>query len=198
MDDCCNKKEGEIIALKTSHAKLLWAVLAINAVMFAVEIIFGILSRSTALKADSLDMLGDSLVYAMTLMVLHKSVQQQARVSLLKGVIMLFFGVGVVIDAIIRFSVQTIPVAQTMGWVGLMALTMNTVCFVLLWRHRSDNLNMSSTWMCSRNDLIANTGVLIAAGLTAISVKVARLDRWHFDCFDFSQVGNNSFEAFIY
>lgn len=168
MDDCCNKKGCELEAMKSSHAKILWAVLAINALMFVVEIIFGILSKSTALKADSLDMLGDSLVYAMTLIVLNKSKRQQASASLVKGLIMLVFGGGVLIDAFIRFSSQTIPTAETMGCVGLLALAMNTVCFILLWRHRSDNLNMSSTWTCSRNDLIANTGVICAAGLTAM------------------------------
>lgn len=171
MDDCCNKKETEIVALKSSHAKILWSVLAINAAMFAVEIVFGILSKSTALMADSLDMLGDSLVYMMTLIVLNKSARHQASASLVKGLIMLVFGIGVVIDASVRFSSQTIPTAETMGWVGLLALAMNTVCFVLLWRHRADNLNMSSTWTCSRNDLIANAGVIAAAGLTAMTLS---------------------------
>lgn len=171
MDDCCNKKETEIVEMKSSHAKILWAVLAINALMFVVEIIFGILSKSSALKADSLDMLGDSLVYAMTLIVLNRSTRHQASASLVKGIIMLVFGVGVVVDASIRFSAQTIPAAETMGWVGMLALAMNGICFFLLWRHRSDNLNMSSTWTCSRNDLIANAGVIAAAGLTAITVS---------------------------
>ena len=169
MDDCCNKKSCEIEAMKSSHAKILWAVLAINAIMFVVEIVFGILSKSTALKADSLDMLGDSLVYAITLIVLSKSTRHQAGASLVKGVIMLVFGAGVLIDAFIRFSSETIPTAEVMGWVGFLALAMNTICFFLLWRHRSDNLNMSSTWTCSRNDLIANFGVIAAAGLTAVT-----------------------------
>ena len=171
MDDCCNKKECEIAALKVNHARVLWVVLAINAAMFVVEIIFGFLSRSNALKADSLDMLGDSIVYGMTLIVLHKTAREQAGVSLVKGIIMLLFGAGVIIDAMLRFTSQTIPVAETMGWVGALALSMNTICFVLLWRHRADNLNMSSTWMCSRNDLIANGGVLIAAALTAVTLS---------------------------
>lgn len=171
MDDCCNKKESEIEVMKNSHAKVLWAVLAINAAMFVVEIIFGILSKSTALKADSLDMLGDSLVYAMTLIVLNKSSRQQAGASLAKGLIMLLFGLGVMIDACVRFTSLAVPVAETMGWVGSLALVMNTVCFFLLWRHRADNLNMSSTWTCSRNDLIANAGVIGAAGFTALTLS---------------------------
>lgn len=171
MDDCCNKKSCEIEEMKNSHAKILWAVLAINALMFFVEIVFGILSKSTALKADSLDMLGDSLVYAITLIVLNKSARHQASASLVKGLIMLVFGIGVVTDAFIRFSSHTIPTAETMGWVGLLALVMNTICFLLLWRHRSDNLNMSSTWTCSRNDLIANAGVIAAAGFTALTLS---------------------------
>lgn len=173
MGDCCSDKGCELEEMKSSHAKILWTVLAINAAMFLVEIIFGILSKSTALKADSLDMLGDSLVYAMTLVVLNKSTRKQASASLLKGVIMLVFGLGVMIDAFIRFSMHTVPTAETMGWVGFLALVMNTVCFYLLWRHRTDNLNMSSTWTCSRNDLIANAGVIVAAGLTA-----ATLSKW--------------------
>jgi Co/Zn/Cd efflux system component len=171
MDDCCNKNESEIVALKSGHAKVLWIVLLINASMFLVEYIFGWLSHSTSLKADSLDMLGDSLVYAFSLLVLHQSAKRQASVSLLKGLVMVGFAASVMIDAMAKFGSTTVPEAATIGWIGLLALTMNTICFMLLWRHKSDNLNMSSTWLCSRNDLIANVGVLASAGLTALTLS---------------------------
>lgn len=170
MRHCCDK-EDEVNALKKSHAKVLWIVLAINLVMFAVEMISGLISNSTALLADSLDMLGDSLVYGFSLLVLNRSTKWQAKASFLKGAIMLAFGIGVIGEAIYKFAHPLMPAAEIMGWIGALALLMNTGCFLLLWRHRDDNINMQSTWFCSRNDLIANAGVLVAAGLTFVTVS---------------------------
>lgn len=135
--------------------------------MFIVEMASGWISRSTALMADSLDMLGDSLVYGFSLFVLARNLSWQARASLLKGAIMLCFGVAVVVESLHKFSQATVPSADIMSLVGVLALLMNLVCFALLWRHKSDNINMQSTWICSRNDLIANSGVIIAALLTS-------------------------------
>jgi len=166
MRDCCGDKEQELASLRTSHRQLLWTVLAINLAMFVIEMVSGLLSGSTSLKADSLDMLGDSMVYGFSLLVLAKDEKWQARASLLKGSIMLAFGVGVLAEAANKLTHNLIPTVEVMGWVGLLALVMNAACFTLLWKHREDNINMQSTWICSRNDLIANFGVLIAAGLT--------------------------------
>jgi cation diffusion facilitator family transporter len=143
---------------------VLWIVLGINLVMFFAEAVACVLAHSTSLLADSLDMLGDSLVYAFSLFVLARSQRWQAGAAAVKGAFMLAFGLGVLGEAFYKTLHPVMPSAATMGLVGAAALSANLVCFFLLYRHRSDNLNMSSTWLCSRNDLIANGGVLAAAG----------------------------------
>ena len=163
MPGCCEDKACEISALPERQGRVLWAVLIINAAMFLVEGVFGLMVHSTSLLADALDMLGDALVYGFSLFVLPRPARWQARAALLKGVFMLAFGLGVLGEAAYKMAVPQMPAAQIMGVVGGLALAANLACFVLLYRHRGDNLNMSSTWLCSRNDLIANVGVLFAA-----------------------------------
>jgi len=165
MDDCCQAKVGELTSLGNQHRNVLVSVLVINAVLFIVEAAAGLLANSTALVADSLDMLGDSLVYGFSLYVLGRSAEWKARAALLKGAIMAVFGAGVLIEAIHKTISGTVPAADTMGLIGTLVLLGNGICFFLLFRHRSDDLNMRSTWLCSRNDIIANVSVLIAAVL---------------------------------
>jgi cation diffusion facilitator family transporter len=152
--------------MRESHGRVLWIVLAINALMFFVEGLAGFFAHSTALLADALDMLGDTLVYGFSLFVLARSSRWQASAALVKGGFMLAFGLGVMGEAIYKMLYPLMPNVETMGVIGALALVANLVCFFLLYRHRGDNLNMSSTWLCSRNDLIANVGVLLAAGST--------------------------------
>lgn len=150
--------------MRESHGRVLWIVLAINAVMFFVEGLAGLFAHSTALLADALDMLGDTLVYGFSLFVLARSPRWQASAAVAKGVFMLVLGLGVMGEAISKMFYPVMPNAETMGIIGGLALGANLVCFFLLYQHRGDNLNMSSTWLCSRNDLVANAGVLLAAG----------------------------------
>jgi cation diffusion facilitator family transporter len=164
MANCCEDKSCEVNTLRESHSRVLWLVLGINAVMFLGEGAAGLLAHSTSLLADALDMLGDALVYGFSLFVLARSTRWQAGAALTKGGFMFLFGLGVLADAIYEVLHPVMPGVGTMGIVGAVALAANLICFTLLYRHRSDNLNMSSTWLCSRNDLIANVGVLLAAG----------------------------------
>ena len=168
MDRCCETKAEEIGALRGKHKTVLTIVLAINAVLFVVEAAAGLLANSTALLADSLDMLGDSLVYGFSLYVLWRSAAWKAKAALLKGAIMAVFGAGVLLELVYKTISGIVPGAATMGIIGTLVLLGNGICFLLLFRHRSDDLNMRSTWLCSRNDIIANLSVLIAA----IGVKV--------------------------
>jgi cation diffusion facilitator family transporter len=163
MDACCEQKADELTALRGEHKRVLTAVLIINAVLFLVEAAAGLLANSTALLADSLDMLGDSLVYGFSLYVLWRSAAWKARAALLKGAIMAVFGVGVFLEVIYKTISGIVPGAETMGIIGALVLLGNGLCFLLLFRHRSDDLNMRSTWLCSRNDIIANLAVLAAA-----------------------------------
>jgi cation diffusion facilitator family transporter len=169
MDPCCESKTDELAALRLRQGRVLVIVLAVNVTMFGVEFVAGILADSTALLADSLDMLGDALVYGFSLYVLHRSLVWRSRAALMKGLIMAAFGVGVLVEAALRLRAGVPPMAPAMAAVGFLALLANTYCFALLWRHRSDDINLRSTWLCSRNDLFANGAVLVAAALVAWS-----------------------------
>jgi cation diffusion facilitator family transporter len=169
MDACCEAKETELQKLKEKHSRVLKVVLAINAILFVIELIAGLLAHSTALLADSLDMFGDSLVYGFSLYVLWRTAEWKALAAILKGVVMAIFGLGVMAEAVYKLSAGVVPSAETMGVIGLLVLVGNGLCFLMLYRHRSDDLNMRSTWLCSRNDILANLAVLLAAGGVAVS-----------------------------
>lgn len=172
MDECCEAKGTELAALRDRQGRVLVLVLAINAAMFCVEFGAGLFAGSTALLADSLDMLGDSLVYGFSLYVLQRSLAWRARAALAKGVIMAGFGFGVLLEAFLRMREGAPPSAPVMLGIGTLALGANGLCFALLWRHRADDLNLRSTWLCSRNDLIANGAVLVAALCVAWSRSI--------------------------
>jgi cation diffusion facilitator family transporter len=163
MGSCCSDKSCALDALRARQSSTLKIVLALNLVMFVVELTAGLLARSTALLADSLDMLGDAMVYGFSLYVVARSARWKAGAALFKGLIMLAFGLFVVAEATFKMTQPAIPQAETMGLIGLLALAVNTLCFYLLWQHRADDINMRSVWLCSRNDLFANSAVLIAA-----------------------------------
>ncbi|MCW5785735.1 MAG: cation transporter [Nitrospirales bacterium] len=163
MADCCNDKACEIEALHDRQSSTLKIVLGINAVMFFVELIAGLLAGSVSLIADSLDMLGDALVYGFSIYVIARGARMKAKAALLKGGIMAAFGLFVFGQALYKMIIPQVPVFETIGIIGVLALAANSLCLVLLWRHRADDINMNSVWLCSRNDIIANVSVLCAA-----------------------------------
>ena len=163
MDSCCQDKACELEALWGRQSRTLWTVLGINGGMFALEMILGLLAGSTALLADSLDMLGDALVYGFSLYVVGRGPRWRAGAALMKGVIMAGFGLMVLSQAGYHLISPEVPNFRLMGLTGVLALAANVTCLLLLTRHRNDDLNMRSTWLCSRNDIIANLGVLGAA-----------------------------------
>lgn len=169
MGSCCEGKSCALEALRGRQSRTLKIVLAINVVLFLVEFTAGLVASSTALMADSLDSLGDATVYAFSLYVLFKSERWRAGAALLKGLVMLGFGIGVTAALIGRMLVPAAPVAEMIGGFGLFALACNVTCLVLLTRHRSDDINMESVWLCSRNDIVANGGVLLAAAGVALT-----------------------------
>src|SRR3990167_92180 len=163
MSDFCQDKSCEIDALRARQSGTLKIVLAINAVMFLVELGAGLAAHSVSLLADSLDMLGDALVYGFSLYVIAQGARMKAMAALLKGGIMAAFGLFVLGQAVYKILVPQLPGFETIGAIGLLALAANAVCLILLWRHRADDINMRSVWLCSRNDIIANVSVLLAA-----------------------------------
>jgi Co/Zn/Cd efflux system component len=168
-DNCCQNKGCELTKLKKQQSKVLWVVLFINLGMFIVEFGGGIWAASLSLTGDSLDMLGDALVYGTSLYVINKGSKAQAGSAFLKGIIMFLLTLTIFARASYQGLTGAAPDASIMSGIGLVALGANLVCLWLLTRHRRDNLNMSSVWLCSRNDIIANTSVLVAAGLTFLT-----------------------------
>lgn len=149
--------------------RVLLAVLIINLSMFVVEASAGWLANSSALLADSLDMLGDSIAYGFSLYVINRGARWTAISALIKGGLMALFGLFVLSEVISKIIWPVVPVAETIGIIGFLALIANLTCLMLLARHRSDDINMHSVWLCSRNDIIANLGVLVAAVGVAIT-----------------------------
>ena len=142
-------------------------VLAINAVMFVVEFGAGIVAGSAALMADATDMLGDALVYAVSLYALDRSARWKAGAAMFKGLFILALGIGIVVNVVAKIQSGIAPSSTLMLAFGTLALVANVVCLRLLWRFRAEDVNMASTFECSRNDVISNVGVLLAALLVA-------------------------------
>ena len=151
-------------ALRERQRGTLRTVFAINALMFLVIVTAALLARSSALLADSLDNLGDAFTYAISLYAVARGRRTKARVALLKGGLILFAAGVVAAQIVYRLFVPTTPVFELMGAFSLLALAANGTCLYLLWRHRTDDINMSSVWECSRNDIVSNLSVLVAAG----------------------------------
>ncbi len=158
MDECC-----KVITISARQRRVFHVVLWINVCMFIVEALAGVLVHSSALLADSVDMLGDAIVYGFSLYVIGRGPVWQARAALLKGYIMAAFGVGVSAHVAFKTVHGLVPTAEVMGVVGVIALVANGICLMLLWQRRGDDINMRSAWVCSRNDVIGNMGVLLAA-----------------------------------
>lgn len=169
--DCCSNKQETLSALaeKADQRRVLFIVLAINLAMFFIEFGGGLVAGSTALMADSVDMLGDAFVYALSLYALHRGAQWEAGAAIFKGAIILAFGVFICIEVAFKLTHGVPPSSKLMLVFGGVALVANLTCLALLWRFRNLNVNMSSTFECSRNDVASNIGVLLAAGLVGLT-----------------------------
>ena len=163
MTDCCEDKACAIDALRERQSSTLKTVLGINAVMFLVELVAGIISGSTALLSDSLDNLGDALTYGLSLYAVSRGPRSKAKVALFKGGLILAAGLFVIGQVAYKILVPAVPAFETMGAISILALIANGTCLALLWRHRQDDVNMSSVWECSRNDIASNIAVFAAA-----------------------------------
>lgn len=170
-DDCCSSKSAELerLARQADQRRVLLIVLAINAAMFIVEFGAGLIAGSAALMADAVDMFGDALVYAISLYAISRSARWKAGAAMVKGVFILAFGIAVLVDIAIKLRTGVPPSSTIMLVFGGIALAANLLCLRLLWRFRAQDVNMASTFECSRNDVISNVGVLIAAGAVAMS-----------------------------
>jgi len=164
MADCCEDKACAIDALRVRQSTTLKIVLGINAVMFVVELVAGLIAGSTALLADCLDNLGDALTYALSLYAVSRSLRTKAKVAIFKGALILLAGIFVLLQVSYHLFVPVVPLFKIMGIISFVALLANGTCLLLLWKHKEEDVNMSSVWYCSRNDIASNIAVFIAAG----------------------------------
>ncbi len=164
MGGCCDS-DCSLERLRERQRGTLRAVLAINATMFLVIAGAALYGRSTALLVDSLDNLGDALTYGLSLYVVAMDTRAKARVALFKGGLILLAALVVLGQIVHRLLVPTVPLFEVMGMFSLLGLAANLVCLTLLWRHRHEDINMSSVWECSRNDIASNLAVFVAAGM---------------------------------
>jgi Co/Zn/Cd efflux system component len=163
MSGCCDNN-CSIDALRERQRGTLRAVLAINAVMFVVIAAAAMYGDSTALLADSLDNLGDALTYGLSLYAVARGAQTKARVALFKGALIFLAACAVAGQILYKLVVPGVPIFEVMGTFSLLGLAANSMCLYLLWRHRHEDVNMSSVWECSRNDIASNLSVFVAAG----------------------------------
>jgi Co/Zn/Cd efflux system component len=163
MKSCCGHCPGDDAGQTSGWRRALWAVLAINAAMFLVEIGAGVLAGSASLQADALDFLGDAANYGISLAVAGMALRWRASAAFAKGATMGLFGLWVLGIAAWHAWSGTLPEAGTMGVVGATALIANGASFVLLWAYRGGDANMRSAWICTRNDVLGNLAVLLAA-----------------------------------
>lgn len=160
---CCSHHTPEDRQHDARYRRVLWAVLGINAGMFLVEVVAGLAAGSVSLQADALDFLGDAGNYGISLFVVGMALRYRAYAALAKGATMGLFGLWVIGATMWHAVYGTLPDAVTMGGVGLAALVANAVCLGLLWAYKAGDSNMRSVWLCSRNDVLGNVAVLLAA-----------------------------------
>jgi len=159
---CANDKKFD--GISATYKRVLWAVIAINAAMFLVEIAGGVFAGSQALKADALDFLADTATYAISLFVIGMPLIWRARAALFKGVSLGIMGLWVLASTAYHVVVLGVPQAEVMGAIGFLALAANLTSVLLLLRYRDGDANVRSVWLCSRNDAIGNIAVVVAAG----------------------------------
>ena len=164
MTSCCGPGQPKFDGATRGFRRALWLVVAINAIMFAVEMAAGVAAGSQALKADALDFAGDTATYALSLAVLGMPLVWRARAALLKGLSLSAMGVGVLALTAWHVLVLDTPHAETMGVVGVAALVANLASVLILLRYRDGDANVRSVWLCSRNDAIGNVAVIVASG----------------------------------
>lgn len=165
-DDGCGCAADQAARLER---RTLWIVLAINAAMFMVELGFGLRARSTGLIADSLDMLADAAVYALSLLAAGRSVLEQRRAAGVSGLMQIALAGWVLVDVVRRWLHGSEPLSSWMIAIGALALLANLLCLVLLSRHREGGVHMRASLIFSTNDTLANAGVIVAGALVALT-----------------------------
>lgn len=165
MADCCENKSCALEAMKVKQSKTLKLVLLINVFLFCLTAFYGWAASSTGLMSESIDDFGDAVTYALSLYVVYKSNQMKAKVAFIKGCLILAGALFVLMQVVRHVIDNTVPVFETMGIVAFIALLLNLTCFFLLTKYRDQDINMSSVWECSRNDILNNISIILASVL---------------------------------
>jgi Co/Zn/Cd efflux system component len=158
---CCGNATFD--GLSADYKRRLWAVVAINATMFLVEMSAGAVAGSRALQADALDFIADAATYGISLAVIGAPLAVRAKAALAKGLSLTAMGLWVLGAAAYHVLVLGVPRAEIMGVVGFLALGANVASVLLLVRYKDGDANVRSVWLCSRNDAIGNIAVMVAA-----------------------------------
>lgn len=160
--NCCSHN-AKFDGTSEGFKRALWWVIAINAVMFAVEMFGGAMAGSQALKADALDFLADAATYGLSLWAIGRSVRTRSNAAMIKGISLLLMGGWVFCSSIYQIMILQLPTASLMSVIGVLALIANVVSVLILVRYKDGDANVRSVWLCSRNDAISNVAIIIAA-----------------------------------
>lgn len=171
MSGCHCESAATELSASAARRKTLATVLWINAVMFIAALAAGLWADSRALIADSADNLGDAMVYGLSLIAVERSERWKAGAALVKGTVQLGFGVLVLTSVIHGLFSGTEPIGGMMMAMAAVSLLANLACFILLLKHRGDDINMRSVWLCSRNDVMSNAGVIVAGLLVFLTMS---------------------------
>ncbi len=158
----------EIDAKDKEQRSILWILLAINAVMFFIEFVAGMLAQSTGLIGDSLDMFADATVYAIALYAVGRSNLAKANAALMSGIFQIFLALIVLADVARRFIFGSDPQSAVMIAIGTLALAANLIALILIWNHREGEVHMRASWIFSQNDVIVNLGVILGGVLVTL------------------------------
>ncbi len=164
MSGCCDGGCSVSALKEEKQRKTLKLVLYINAIMFIVIVLAALYGDSIALLANSFDNFGDAVTYALSLYAVSRGAGTKAKVALFKGYLILLAAIIVTSQIIYKLYYPALPIFETMGTFGFLSLAANSLCLFLLWRHRNEDINMSSVWECSRNDIASDVSVIAAAG----------------------------------
>lgn len=167
MSDCCNC-EVDTRALAARQRRVLLAVLIINIVTFVMMVTASYLSGSSALLSGTLDNFGDAVTYALSFAVVGASVQAKARVAFFKGLMILAAAAVVALQIVWRLTHLEVPIVETMGIAAVLNLAANGVCLYLLTPFKTGDVNMSSAWECSRNDVFEGGAVIVTTVAVAL------------------------------
>jgi len=160
---CCHDGAERFEGASPRYRRILWIVIALNALMFGVEAAAGAIADSMALQADAMDFAADAATYGLTLYMIGKPDRWRSTAALIKGASLALMGTYVLGATLWRVFVTGMPEPIVMGAVGLAALAVNVTAALLLFRFRDGDANVRSVWLCSRNDAIGNVAVMLAA-----------------------------------